>query len=327
MLIKIKKNSLLVFMIIILTISLLSGCKQGEVKKEVDENIVAQVNGETIDKEAYNKHFKLVEKRYNEWYGEQIWSQEIEGKTLVQIVKEQVLDKLIIEKLISQEAKELGMEIDEEKVNELYGDVNTQLESDEQYKKFYEENNLDEEFIKEQIKMEMYVNQYRDEIVSKEGLDDEAKLNDIIADYPVEVKASHILVEDEETAAEVLEKIESGEDFNELAKEYSKDPSAEQNGGDLGYFKRGVMVPEFENTVFSLEVGEISEPVQTQFGYHIIKKEGVKTLTDLKNELSEEEYEVSKQEVIQSMQENKFAEKIEELREDADIETYEENIE
>lgn len=86
------------------------------------------------------------------------------------------------------------------------------------------------------------------------------------------VNASHILVDSEELACELLSKIKSGEvSFEDCAKENSKCPSKE-NGGNLGDFGRGQMVPEFDSAVFSMEEGEISsEPVKTQFGYHLIK--------------------------------------------------------
>lgn len=86
------------------------------------------------------------------------------------------------------------------------------------------------------------------------------------------VSAKHILVDSEEKAKEVIEKINSGTSFEDAAKEFSNCPSSEQ-GGNLGEFGRGRMVPEFEKAAFELSVGEISEPVQTQFGYHIIKVE------------------------------------------------------
>lgn len=85
-----------------------------------------------------------------------------------------------------------------------------------------------------------------------------------------EVQASHILVKDEKTAKEVKQKLEDGEAFDTLASEYSQDGSAQQ-GGKLGYFGVGKMTPKFEEAAYSLDVGEISEPVKTQYGYHIIK--------------------------------------------------------
>lgn len=84
------------------------------------------------------------------------------------------------------------------------------------------------------------------------------------------VKASHILVPTEKEAQTIKTMLDEGEDFAVLARQYSQCPS-KASGGDLGYFKRGQMVKEFENVAFSLPVGKVSEPVQTQFGWHIIK--------------------------------------------------------
>ena len=94
---------------------------------------------------------------------------------------------------------------------------------------------------------------------------------------PATVNASHILVDSEEKAKEILAKIESGElSFEDAAKEYSSCPSKE-NGGSLGDFGKGQMVPEFDAAVFAMEIGEITkQPVQTQFGYHLIRLNGKK---------------------------------------------------
>ncbi len=83
------------------------------------------------------------------------------------------------------------------------------------------------------------------------------------------VKASHLLVKTEEEAKKIKEEIVNGKDFAQAAKEVSICPSG-LNGGDLGYFSRGQMVKEFEDAAFSMEIGEISNPIKTQFGYHLI---------------------------------------------------------
>ena len=85
------------------------------------------------------------------------------------------------------------------------------------------------------------------------------------------VSAQHILVAQEFEAQDVLKKLEEGVSFEELAKDFSQCPSG-QNGGNLGEFGKGMMVAPFEKAAFGLEVGTFSGPVQTQFGYHIIKR-------------------------------------------------------
>ncbi|MEZ5850633.1 MAG: peptidylprolyl isomerase [Hyphomicrobiaceae bacterium] len=88
-----------------------------------------------------------------------------------------------------------------------------------------------------------------------------------------EVRARHILVESEVKAKEVFELIAHGAEFEKMAKEHSKDPGSRENGGDLGYFRRGQMVPVFEEAAFRLKAGEVSQPFKSQFGWHIMKVE------------------------------------------------------
>ncbi|MCW1295180.1 MAG: peptidylprolyl isomerase [Candidatus Parvarchaeum sp.] len=85
------------------------------------------------------------------------------------------------------------------------------------------------------------------------------------------IRCAHILVEKQSVANSILERINKGESFSKLAEQFSID-SSRRRGGDLGYFGRGVMVKEFEKAAFSLNKGQVSQPVKTQFGYHIIKR-------------------------------------------------------
>ena len=137
-----------------------------------------------------------------------------------------------------------------------------------------------------------------------------AKLLDAVTtDLPLEeeqVWARHILVADEETALEVIERLKDGEDFGALAVELSEDTGSGANGGDLGWFGKGQMVPEFEEAAFDLDEGEISEPVESQFGFHIIQTLGRITLP-----LTSSAYEQARQ--------TEFSDFIAKLREEADI--------
>ncbi|MDO5707861.1 MAG: peptidylprolyl isomerase [Andreesenia angusta] len=133
---------------------------------------------------------------------------------------------------------------------------------------------------------------------------------------PEKMRASHILVETEEKAKEIIKSIEDGASFEEKAKEFSTCPSKE-NGGDLGEFPKGSMVPEFEAAASSMEIGEISkEPVKTQFGYHLIK------LVDKKEAYTPDFEEVKdqvKEQALLAKQEKVYFEKLNELKEKYDI--------
>ena len=133
------------------------------------------------------------------------------------------------------------------------------------------------------------------------------------------VKASHILVDTEEKANEILEDLTDGLSFEEAANKYSSCPS-KQNGGALGQFGKGQMVKEFEDAVFSMNLGEISAPVKTQFGYHIIK---LTEHTPAKSADFEEAYQEVKENYFAVKQENLYKSKKEELTKKYDVVIFE----
>ena len=112
----------------------------------------------------------------------------------------------------------------------------------------------------------------------------EKEIKDLYFDFSenfqpkTEFKASHILLENKSEAIEILDKLKNGSDFSELAKLYSTGPSGEK-GGNLGWFGKGAMVPAFEKAVFSLKINEVSEPIETQFGWHVIKVLNIRDTT------------------------------------------------
>ncbi|MBN2797230.1 MAG: peptidylprolyl isomerase [Clostridia bacterium] len=133
---------------------------------------------------------------------------------------------------------------------------------------------------------------------------------------PESVTASHILVDTEDKAKEIIEELKGDKSFEAAAQEYSSCPSS-QNGGNLGNFTRGKMVPEFEHAAFDLEVNEISDVVQTQFGYHIIK------VTD-KQQPAQKSFEEAMPEientVLLQKQQAKYIEKVDSIKANINVE-------
>ena len=133
-----------------------------------------------------------------------------------------------------------------------------------------------------------------------------------------EANASHILVATEEEALALIDELDAGADFAELAKEKSTGPSGPE-GGELGWFARGMMVPEFENAAFELEVGAVSAPIQTQFGWHVIK---LNELRDLPPPSLDE----TREQLAAQLRQEKIETRITELRKNAEIKMTEEGI-
>jgi len=134
-----------------------------------------------------------------------------------------------------------------------------------------------------------------------------------------EVSARHILVETEADAKSLKEKLDKGADFAQLAKENSKDPGSKDDGGNLGYFGHGQMVPQFEDVVFKLKKGEVSEPIKTQFGWHLIKLEDRRTKQP-------PAFEIVKDRIVQSLLLQKAQKTAMELRAKAKIELVDDEI-
>lgn len=133
-----------------------------------------------------------------------------------------------------------------------------------------------------------------------------------------EIEAKHILVEDEDTANDIKKKLDDGEDFAALAKEFSEDEGSAENGGDVGYFGVGEMVPEFEEAAFELEIGTISEPVQSGYGFHIIQ------VTDKRENEDSESYEdmkdmIKRQLINEKVDPQEAREKLNDILDNADI--------
>ena len=134
-------------------------------------------------------------------------------------------------------------------------------------------------------------------------------LDAVTARTQEEVWARHILVKDEKTANDIYDQLKNGADFATLAEKYSEDTGTASKGGDLGWFGKGQMVPEFETVAFGLKDGEISKPVQSQFGWHIIQ-----TIAHATVPMTDSEYQQARQ--------TAFTDFLKKLRDDSDVTTY-----
>ena len=206
----------------------------------------------------------------------------------------QVAGELINQELLFLEAKKLGLDKEEDFINEL-------------------------EKVQKNVLKQYAINNLMSNIeVTDEEVEEFYNENKEFFKTPETVKASHILVDAKEKAEEIIEEIKQGLGFGEAAEKYSSCPSKER-GGDLGDFGKGQMVPEFEDAAFALEIGEISEPVETQHGFHVIKlegktEEGISPFVDVKDQI--------KQQVIAMKQQEVYLDKAEELKKEFTVETF-----
>lgn len=240
----------------------------------------------------------------------------------IEITKQQMLN--VMKSLPQQQAKEVQSEQGRRRLLEelIAGEmfyleaVETGLDNDKEFLKILEETKkglLQRYAIQ---KLLMSVNVTEDEIKKQY----EANKKQFFT--PEEVSARHILVNDKEKCEKIKEEINNGLDFSEAAKLYSSCPSKE-NKGSLGYFSRGKMVPEFEKVAFDLEIGQMSDPVKTQFGYHLI-------ISDDKKTSREKSYEEVAQQIKQGLSNEKqykvYSEKITNLKEKYKVEINEEGL-
>lgn len=213
-----------------------------------NKDVVASVNGEKISKE--------------ELY-----------QVLVNQSGKEALDALISQKIIVQEAKKQKVQVSE---------ADIQLEIEKYYEGYGGQEGFEQAITASGYKLTDVKKDVTTTLQLKKLLatrisinDDETKnyftKNKDSFAVAKQVKASHILVASEEIAKEVKGKLANGADFAQLAQEYSTDTGTKDKGGDLGFFGSGAMVKEFEDVAFALAPGEISEPVKTEYGYHIIK--------------------------------------------------------
>lgn len=276
---KYSNKFFLVAGIIVLTVLIIIAIKASDMLNNEEENPVtgaAVVNGEEISMDEFRSRYSLL----------------TANSYIPQTSEEEFLDNIIEERVLLQEALKSGISMSDREVDD---DIDAILEQNSFTREDFESQIMSlgvsfDEF-KVYYKNNMIVNKYMDEVLFNEidvtDSEIEEYYNDNSAAFSAtegQIRARHILVETEEEAEEIKAELDAGGDFAEIAKEKSIDPSAEINGGELGFFSKGQMVSEFEDVAFNLEINEISDPIESQFGWHIIQREqGTMELSEASN--------------------------------------------
>ncbi len=345
---KINRTTLFFLLfLLILPLALFAGGKKEEPKETVTETVdttvsadrepisdltaeaAAMVNGVVIPIKSYNGQVQAIIQQYT--------SQGVNFQdTQLADLKIKVLENLIDQELLYQDAKSKGLKIDDAAITVQLDAVKAQFPDEATFKSQLAAQGMTEEDIKLDIGKTLLVEDY---ITSKYGPLIKIEDSDILEFYngnsqyfskPEQVRASHILITVEPDAEESVKKdalkrinaikdrIAAGEEFSDLARKLSEGPS-NVNGGDLGAFGRGQMVKSFEDAVFAMTVGNVSDVVETQFGYHLIKltaKETASTvpLADVEAQIVDHLTQVKMAEMINSY--------VASIKPDANIERY-----
>jgi peptidyl-prolyl cis-trans isomerase C len=242
-------------------------------------DVLARVNGDAISKADFDRALKSIEERAGG---------PIPAERRDEIYR-QLLDQLVGLRLLSQEVKTRNVTVPDGDVDKRVAEISKQFASEDVFKQMLAAQKVSYDKFRDDQRQDLAINKMlSDALASKvtatpEQVDDFYKKNPERFKQGERVRASHILVavpqnadaatkEKARTKAEgLLKKIKAGEDFAALAKQNSEDPGSAVQGGDLGFFTPGQMVPQFNDVAFKLAPGAVSDLVETQFGFHIIK--------------------------------------------------------
>lgn len=238
---------------------------------------------------------------------------------LVKSSGQEALNALIDEKIVEMELKKEKIDVSKDEIAEELEVFKEEVGGDEAFNAALEQSGISEEAFEEDIEQYLGTRKLMEPLIEVNDDEIKAYFDENKSDFDTEeqVDARHILVEDEKEAKDLVKKIKDGEDFEELAKEHSTDQGSALMGGNLGFFTRGKMVPEFDEKAFSMKKGEVSEPVKSEYGYHIIevldKKKAKKAkFKDHKDEV--------KNKLIDEKMQTEYVTWLDEKRESYDIE-------
>ncbi|MDO4281871.1 MAG: peptidylprolyl isomerase [Peptococcaceae bacterium] len=305
------KKAFAMLLVAVMSASVLAGCGSSSADSQMGGEEVIKVNDTALHKNYVDARIDQVFKQ-NQLESDDAFSG---------YYKSQIITGLVETELMVQEAKERGIEVsDEDKENYKSELIEQSYGSQENFDSYLSEYNISDDMLDRMLEEKLYYDKLIDELKKDVKVDPETYYNEHKDEFNVgdQVKAAHILVEDEDTAKKIIKKLDDGEDFAKLAKEYSKDTATADQGGELGYFTADKMVTEFSDAAFALEKGKYTEtPVKTSYGYHIILCEDKQaahqqTYDEVKDELTET---LTNQEV-----QSKYQELIEKRKKDSKIE-------
>ena len=253
----------------------------GAAEQAPDGDKAATVNGQVITKTELDQELQPVLQRMA-MQGQQPQPEQVAE------IREKVLDSLINRELLVQDAKAQGVSVEAEALDAQMEQVRGQFPEEAQFKEALSQMGIDEETLRAQMRQRLLIQKLIEERIAKDVTVTDEEAQAYYAAHPEQfktgeqIRARHILIKSEPEASdtdkkearqkleEVQGKLEKGESFADLAEEYSEGPSGPK-GGDLGYFERGQMVKPFEDAAFALKDDEVSEIVETRFGFHLIK--------------------------------------------------------
>lgn len=204
------------------------------------------------------------------------------------------LTQLVQQSLVDQYATDNKITVSDDEINKRENDIKVKYPAG-QFDQILKQQGLTEPDVRNILRQQIVIEKAVSKDVKVSDADVKAYFdkNHATLDKPEQVRARHILVADSKTAADVEAKLKGGAKFEDLAKQYSTDPSSKDKGGELGFFGKGQMVPAFQDVAFSAPVGKISAPVRSPFGFHIIQVEEKKpalkaTLANTRAQISDQ---------------------------------------
>ena len=312
----------------------IDGCELGSDGAWIQKTVLATVGDEEITKDDFDKEMSKYDPQLKQQYGAD-YATNIKVKDEITTIKKQQLEKMVTEKILLKKATELNLKPSDDVINKQITDAinkyKTQYSAQGQFESFLQQNGISENELREKIKTSIIANAVQENMLKDITVtDDELQTyynqnKDTTFKVGPGATVAHILVADEETAKSLKAKLDAGADFATLAKENSIDTGTKDNGGNLGFvpYSSTKLVAEFMDGFKTLKEGEVSDPVKSQYGYHLIKATGVTSSDIIPFDQIKEEL---KSELLKQKQKAAINSKIAEWETDLKVKTYEDKL-